>query len=162
MYRNGTQYLLALCEGNGCKGGDEGKTHGKGTILVTRFHPDFFLPGGKKGIWLVEDSIQLPSDLPFEDYSGLDVFHESIAVVSQSSQYLWTGKLSLDSWTIEGGANGGNLYAFPEDSDGEKFCGVEGVSWIDTETLLVVSDKSKDEGCEVHSEATSIFKIPPM
>ena len=105
MWRNGTHYLLALCEGNHCKGGDKGKEFGGGTILVSRFDSTL---GDREGTWVVDAILNLPSNLPFEDYAGVDVFENRfIVVISQSSRMLWAGQISPDTWTIEGGKNGG-------------------------------------------------------
>ena len=96
-----------MCEGNHCKGGDTGKSPGKGTILVLRFDPTF---GSREGRWIVDDKIMLPSELPFEDYSGIDVYENRwITVVSQTSRLFWAGQLNQDSWSVEGGSDAGRL-----------------------------------------------------
>ena len=104
VMRNGTRYLLGLCEGNNCEGGDDGKDPGKGTILVLEFDTST----GLQGNWQVVDQILLPEDLPYQDYSGIDVYdNEFIVVVSQSESSMWIGRLDDDNWTIRGGDNAG-------------------------------------------------------
>jgi len=105
VLRNGTLYLLGLCEGNNCEGGDNGKNPGNGIILVMVYDPH----SGVEGNWQVVDQIQLPSALPYGDYSGIDVFdNQYIVVVSQSASSMWIGRLDDETWTIRGGDNAGN------------------------------------------------------
>ena len=58
-------FLLALCEGNHCKAGDEGQDKGHGIILV-------YYHNNSKKTWMYNNNqIHLP--VPFTDFSGMDV-----------------------------------------------------------------------------------------
>src|SRR5579872_4890931 len=76
VHRDGQTYLLGLCEGNRCKGGAEGRIPGGGRIQVFRRGPRD---------WDRVDKIRLPETVLFEDYSGITVTDDRIAVVSQVS-----------------------------------------------------------------------------
>src|SRR5262245_26019356 len=60
--RNSRDYLLALCEGNKCKGGHKGRKPDNGRVLLFE---------KKKKCWLHYRTIALPRSLPFVDYSGM-------------------------------------------------------------------------------------------
>jgi len=81
----GRDYLLALCEGNGCHGGKKGKKPGSGRIHVLR-------RGGKT--WKPLATIALPKHVKFEDYSA-------VAVRQQDRRGLATG-LALVDWNPGG------------------------------------------------------------
>ena len=152
MRRNGTDYLLALCEGNGCKAGPEGERPGGGTIQLFE---------KKKKKWQLTGAIPLPETLRFSDYSGLDISAENtLAVSSQESSALWIGKLDAEKWETVGS---GMVYAFPKNKKGETlYCNVEGVSWIDSHNLVVVSDarkKSQPKRCKMKAQSIHIVKF---
>ena len=71
MHRDGRTYLLGLCEGNRCKGGAEGRVPGGGRIHVFR--------RGRRN-WDRVGKIRLPETVLFEDYSGIAVTGDRIAV----------------------------------------------------------------------------------
>src|SRR6185436_69568 len=60
--RGGRDYLLALCEGNRCKGGAEGAAPGGGRVHIFRRRDD----AGKRR-WRHVGRMRLPAALPFED-----------------------------------------------------------------------------------------------
>jgi hypothetical protein len=150
--RCGRTYLLGLCEGNKCEGGAKGRIPGGGRIHV-------FTPG--KDHWERAGKIRLPETLLFEDYSGITVTGDRIAVVSQVSSALWIGSLAPSSWEVTGE---GSCYAFPRDADGQIIYGTaEGVSWIARDQVVVVSDKAKpdqDRRCRSKDQSIHIFRIP--
>jgi hypothetical protein len=55
--------------------------------------------------WQVEKVLELPSSVPFTDYSAIDIqkteanLHR-VAVTSQESAQLWIGQLDINSWTF--------------------------------------------------------------
>ena len=152
VHRFGQTHLLGLCEGNRCAGGAEGRIPGGGRIHV-------FTRG--KQHWERAGKIRLPETLPFEDYSGITVAGDRIAVVSQVSSALWLGSLAPSSWEVTGE---GSCYAFPRDAAGEIIYGTaEGVSWIARDQVVVVSDKAKpdqDARCRSKDQSIHIFRIP--
>ena len=150
--RSGRTHLLGLCEGNRCEGGAKGRIPGGGRIHV-------FTRG--KHHWERAGKIRLPETLLFEDYSGITVTGDRIAVVSQVSSALWIGSLAPSSWEVTGE---GSRYALPRDADGEIIYGTaEGVSWIARDQVVVVSDKAKpdqDARCRSKDQSIHIFRIP--
>src|SRR5215813_8725876 len=80
VHRQGQTYLLGLCEGNRCQGGAEGRIPGGGRVHV-------FQRG--RGHWGRVGTIRLPETVLFEDYSGIAITGDKIAVISQASSALW-------------------------------------------------------------------------
>jgi hypothetical protein len=105
--------------------------------------------------------IRLPETVLFEDYSGLTVTGDRIAVISQVSSALWLGHLAPDGWQVTGP---GTTYALPTDGDGNVVYGTaEGVSWIAPDRVVMVSDKAKpkqDPRCRAKDQSIHIFRIP--
>ena len=152
VHRDGQAYLLGLCEGNRCKGGDAGRVPGGGRIHVFR--------RGQRD-WHRVARIRLPETVLFRDYSGIAVAGDRIAVVSQESSALWLGRLAPDSWQV---TDAGTSYALPRDADGRIVYGTaEGVSWIAPDQVVMVSDKAKpeqDRRCRAKDQSIHIFRIP--
>jgi hypothetical protein len=150
--REGQTYLLGLCEGNRCRGGDDGRVPGGGRIHV-------FRPGD--GQWERVGKIQLPETVLFEDYSGIAVDGDRIAVISQVSSALWLGRLAPSGWEVAGD---GICYALPRGADGGIVYGTaEGVSWMGPDQLVMVSDKAKpeqDPRCRDKDQSIHIFRVP--
>lgn len=149
----GEEYLLALCEGNDCDGKSVGKRPGNGKIKV-------FARDGEKFEYLA--SMDLPRSLPFTDYSGMDVRNGVVAVVSQETSALWVGTLDPQNWRIQGD---GDVYWFPKELEGAVvYCNVEGVSWIDEDTVVVVSDARKKAeqptACAAKEQSIHVFRLP--
>ena len=152
LTKNGTTYLLALCEGNGCKAGSEGKEVGGGTIQVFE---------KKKKKWKLARSIHLPKTLKFMDYSGFDIsVDNTLAISSQESSAIWIGKLDTNAWKTIGS---GKVYGFPKNKKGKTlYCNVEGISWIDKQHLVVVSDakkKSQPKACKKKEQSIHVVSL---
>ncbi|MFJ2769260.1 hypothetical protein [Streptomyces sp. NPDC087300] len=150
--RGGTGYLLALCEGNRCKGGKEGRTPGGGRIQVFR---------RGKAAWDHAETIQLPASLPFEDYSSVSVRDGRIAVLSQASSALWVGRLSPKKWQVDEGT----VYSLPTDDKGRTVYGTaEGVSWVSRDHVVVVSDRAKkgpeNDHFRAKDQSIHLFLVP--
>ena len=150
--RGGKDYLLALCEGNKCRGGDKGKKGGGGRIRVLK----------KSGNhWVKVNTIKLPKSLKFKDYASLTLQGNRMAIVSQQNSELWIGQLKANTWAISGQ---GRTYQFPLNTYGQKqYCNVEGACWIGKNKLVVVSDKVKNkqgESCKEKDQAIHIIAIP--
>ena len=150
--RGGTDYLLALCEGNRCRAGRRGRKPGGGRVQVLR----------RDGpIWRPVARIRLPRTLSFKDYSAVALRGNRMAVVSQETSRLWIGRLNAVDWTIVGR---GRTYDFPRTRKGKKrYCTVEGLSWLTDTTFVAVSDLSKGrhpDRCSRRDESIHIFKLP--
>ena len=145
-------YLLALCEGNRCESGAAGRKPGGGRVQI-------FVAGSRN--WDHVGTIRLPKSVLFEDYSSIAILDDRVAVISQESSALWVGALHPRLWEFK---NEGAMYLFPRDSErGVLYSGVEGVSWLDTGRVAVVSDRSKDRGSKrsrAKEQSIHIFDIP--
>jgi hypothetical protein len=152
VHREGQTYLLGLCEGNKCKGGAEGRIPGGGRIHVFR--------RGRRD-WERVSKIRLPETLLFEDYSGVAVSGDRIAVVSQVSSALWLGNLAPTGWQV---TDAGTSYALPRNADGGIVYGTaEGVSWMAPDQVVMVSDKAKpdqDRKTRAKDQSIHIFRVP--
>ncbi len=128
----GRNYLLALCEGNGCRRSRKKPAHGKGRIHVLQ---------RRQGAWHPVAIIKLPGHVDFQDYAGMALRGDRIAVVSQESSRLWIGRLNRREWRITGK---GRIYDFPRTKKGKRlYHTVEGISWLTPTTLVAVSDLRK-------------------
>ena len=150
--RDGELYLLALCEGNRCRGGSAGEQPGGGRIQLFRTGHGTHPHAG---------TIKLPPQLWFTDYSSVAVHGDRIAVISQRSSALWVGAFTPGSWDL---ADVGATYEFPRDPDGHVVYGtVEGVSWLDDDHVVVVSDRADrtEPRWRTKHRSVHIFTIPP-
>ncbi|HKY20467.1 MAG TPA: hypothetical protein VJM31_04535 [Vicinamibacterales bacterium] len=147
----GRHYLLALCEGNRCRGSRKKRGNGRGRIHVLE----------KRGrTWQPVACIKLPPHVNFRDYAGLALRGDSLAVVSQESSRLWVGRLRRGRWAIVGR---GRIYDFPRTKKkGKRLYGtVEGISWLSPTSLVAVSDlrkKRHPKRCERNDQSIHIFK----
>ena len=80
---------------------------------------------------------------------------------------MWVGQINTDNWTI---ATGGIIYTFPTgDASGNigkggkvLYGNVEGVSFIDSETVVICSDKissSQPSYQDFKAESIHVFKL---
>jgi hypothetical protein len=152
--RNSKDYLLALCEGNKCKGGHKGRTPGGGRVQVFE---------KKQKHWRRCCAIHLPASLPFIDYSGMSIDDGRVAIVSQENSMLWVGHLNEPDWTW---SHEGQLYEFPRSADGSILYGnIEGVGWITPTRVVTVSDRRKkrnqpDKALSEKDQSVHVFEIP--
>ena len=148
----GKDYLLSLCEGNGCQGGRKGKKPGKGRIHVLR---------RAGNMWQSMTTLALPPSVKFEDYSAVALRGNRIAVISQQDSQLWIGTLRVRDWTIAGR---GKIYDFPRSKKAKhKYCTLEGLCWLDARTFVLVSDLSKGDyskRCRKHDQSIHVFRLP--
>jgi hypothetical protein len=153
VHRDGVPYLLALCEGNRDRAGPAGRRPGGGRIPVFR--------RGRTN-WKHQSTIRLPDTLEFEDYSGLSIEGDRIAVVSQESSALWLGSLVPGTWELAGA---GRTYLFPRDDRGGIVYGtVEGICWLPAGGFVAVSDRAKADGSSPgdagKGQSLHIFAVP--
>ena len=130
---------------------------GNGTILVLQ-STGGILPDE----WEVVTTIQLPSNsASFDDYAGLDVTSDgTIAVVSQQDAKLWLGQLDFDTWTIVGDEDAGTTYTFPKENGSVVFCNVEGVSFLESNRIVISTDSDDKSPCDTYAESVATFTIP--
>jgi hypothetical protein len=95
----------------------------------------------------------------FVDYSSVAIHGDRIAVLSQQSSAVWVGTFSPGSWEIDGDT----CYNLPRNEKGRiQYGTAEGVSWLDNNHVVVVSDKAKDHQprWEVKERKVHIFALP--
>lgn len=150
--RRGHRWLLALCEGNRCRSGEEGRTPGGGRIQL--FRED-------AAGWVHDGELALPEHVPFADYSGLAVDGDRVGVVSQATSMLWVGHLRPDRWEWSGP---GDLHEFPRSKKGKRvYFTVEGLAWLGARRIAVVSDrrrKSQSPRAKEKDQSVHIFELP--
>jgi hypothetical protein len=149
--RSGELTLVALCEGNRCRGGRKGERPGGGRLHV-------FRPAADTCEHLA--AVRLPSRVPFIDYSSLAVHGDQIAVLSQRSSALWVGAFRPGGWEFAGH---GTCYDLPRDSEGRiQYGTAEGVSWLSDDRLAVVSDRAPRSAPRWRTKHRSvhIFALP--
>jgi hypothetical protein len=153
----GDDYLLGLCEGNGCKTGSAGARPGKGRIQVFK----------RRGqTWRHAGTIRLPETVRFKDYSSLEFRNGTLTVISQASSALWVGCLRGEEAIREDPfEDHGRLFLFPRDGKGRiVYCNVEGVTWLSDDILAVVSDRAKagqPGRCARKDQSVHVFRLPP-
>jgi hypothetical protein len=128
--RDGELTLVALCEGNRCRGGREGRRPGGGRLQLFRPAAEICAHVG---------TVDLPTHLWFVDFSSVAVRDNRLAVLSQRSSALWVGAFRSGSWEI---VDHGQCFNFPRDDEGNvQYRTAEGLSWLDDDHLVVVSDR---------------------
>ncbi|MCA8922922.1 MAG: hypothetical protein KDD82_13995 [Planctomycetes bacterium] len=150
--RDGKTVLLCLLEGNHGEGGDRGKDKGHG-----RIHAYVLDPAAKE---LPQPQVlEVPATAAFKDYSGIDVDGDRVAIVSQSSAKLWVGAFEPGTLKFAGP---GRVYGFPVEEGAKKttFDRVEGVVWLDAQTLACVSDRAKPDESDAHDQAIHVVRLP--
>jgi len=160
--------LLALCEGNYCQGGDQGKTQGHGRVVVMTHNATGANNGGC--LWATEQVLHLPKTVAFTDYSAISLKKAAtanqyrVAVTSQEDAALWVGTLTVDGSDYN--FDDGVVYDFPRNDDCDiVHCNIEGVAWLDDHNVVAVSDKMKGHGdqhfrCLTQDQSVHQFSIP--
>jgi hypothetical protein len=149
--RAGELTLVALCEGNRCRGGREGERPGGGRLQL-------FRPAAETYEHLA--TVRLPTQVPFIDYSSLAVRGDRIAVLSQQSSALWVGEFRSRTWEF---VDHGTCYHLPRDDDGRiQYGTAEGVSWLDDDRVAIVSDRAARNASRWRAKHRSvhIFALP--
>ena len=144
-------YLLALCEGNRCRAGRAGRKPGGGRIHLLQRSGDLWKPVAR---------IKLPRTVRFEDYSGISLRGERLAILSQQSSRLWIGTIRFADWTI---VDEGQTYQFPRTkNDRIKYATLEGLCWLTDRSLVFVSDFAKPDSKKRHrktDQSIHVFKF---
>lgn len=156
LHYDGNDCLLGLCEGNDCKSGKSGAQPGNGRIQVFSWASEQ---------WEHAGTIRLPEAVQFKDYASLDVRNGSLSVISQASSAMWVGRLREQPADLDDlFRDDGQLYLFPRDEKGRiLYCNMEGVTWLEDDRLVVVSDKKKSDQpgrCARKDQSIHLFRLP--
>lgn len=141
LWRRGREYLYALHE--------SAHKLGKGHIEV-------FIRA-RDGGWKSSHRIQLPKRAEFEDYAALAYRNQQLAVVSQASARVWVAQVDENAHAVVPGSEA--VYRFPS----KRYGNVEGVAWLDRQTLVAVSDRKKKrqpDRCSDKDQSIHLFRIP--
>ena len=101
----------------------------------------------------------------FEDYVSLDLRNGYLTVISQESSAMWVGRLRAHPAGLEDVfEDDGELFLFPRDDQGRVMDrNLEGVTWLDDDRLVVVSDRGKPDQpgrCARKEQSIHIFRLP--
>jgi hypothetical protein len=105
--------------------------------------------------WEQIATIRLP--LSFDDYAGVTVAGDRIAVISQESSALWLGRLDPRTWAVDEGV----VHEFPRDRDGKpRFTAVEGVAFLGADRIVVATDRTTARGHDGNEQSVAVFDLP--
>ncbi len=72
------KWLLGLCTGNHCAGGEYGRERGNGRIVVSRMKED-----GSRCAWMPQKVISIPATAAFSQFSGIAIRRNKMLIASQ-------------------------------------------------------------------------------
>jgi len=166
---NGDAYMLGLCEGNFCQGGNKGRTTGNGRIIVLKRVTNARIEGIDQVfpcVWQTQRVVHIPKSVDFIDYSAIALRAPNrIAIASQESSKIWIGHMDMDTFELITSSE--RVMNLPRDDDcNVVYCNVEGVDWLDESMLVAASDQMKDGGrqsfhCLAKDQSVHVFVIPP-
>eukprot|EP00013_Stygamoeba_regulata_P019644 CAMPEP_0177655714 /NCGR_PEP_ID=MMETSP0447-20121125/15134_1 /TAXON_ID=0 /ORGANISM="Stygamoeba regulata, Strain BSH-02190019" /LENGTH=379 /DNA_ID=CAMNT_0019159691 /DNA_START=33 /DNA_END=1172 /DNA_ORIENTATION=+ len=145
---NGELFLFLLCEGNHCTSGAKGREGGGGRIHVYQQQQQQSGATNSSSVLFAKiDTVKLPSSLNFEDYSGIDVYGNTLLVTSQSSSLFWVGTLAAKDENDFYVRDDGYVYYFPRTDTGSLlYCNVEGVAVMRPhDALFTVAQPPEEE-----------------
>lgn len=172
-----TLVMMGLCEGNHCEGGTRGREIGNGRVVLM---VKSISNETNECIWKTVNILALPPTAAFSDYSAIAIIGASdsngkplpnqytLAVTSQESSQVWIGRLKtgkaqdFSDWSLTDGM----VYNFPRSGSCEiEYCNIEGISFLDDNMLVAVSDKMKGAGrqnyrCLQKDQSIHTFVLP--
>jgi hypothetical protein len=168
---NNEMVILGLCEGNHCS--ETRKfDRGNGRIVAMK---RIIEEDGTTCTWSAVRTINVPSNAYFHDYSDIAVDAKGrVAITTQEDSQVWIGQmLGLDPETGRYDLNAMELdpdvysvFDFPKNNECETiYCNIEGVEWLNDQTIVVVSDKMKGKGkqdflCFDKDQSVHVFVLP--
>ena len=150
---DGMFYIAGLCEGNHCS--ESRKFHsGHGKVVLMKKTVD----ANNTCIWETVRMIDIPKSAEFRDYSDIEVTASGkVAITTQEDSAMWIGTLDgvtngiLDPQKLEFNKKGYSVLFFPKSNEClTVYCNVEGITFINDEMMLAVSDKMKGKGKQPH------------
>jgi hypothetical protein len=165
--------LIGLCEGNYCSEGDKGKDSGNGRLVVMQKNLD----ANGTCVWSTIKIVNIPKTADFQDYSSIDINAEGrVAITSQEGSKVWIGQMTglqenglydLTALDLVDAKKGyPTIYDFPRNSNCDVvYCNIEGISWLNNQTLISVSDRMKSGGkqnfqCFDKDQSVHVFSLP--
>ncbi len=124
-------------------------------------------------LWRTIKTIPIPHSAFFTDYADLSIRPDGrVAIVSQEDSAVWIGKLKgvqdgkLDPDSVQFDHEMGQVFHFPKSNMCQTiYCNVEGVTFINDNTIMVVSDRMKGGGdqpfyCLEKDQSIHAFLLP--
>eukprot|EP00557_Chaetoceros_sp_GSL56_P001582 CAMPEP_0176500304 /NCGR_PEP_ID=MMETSP0200_2-20121128/13454_1 /TAXON_ID=947934 /ORGANISM="Chaetoceros sp., Strain GSL56" /LENGTH=613 /DNA_ID=CAMNT_0017898911 /DNA_START=1723 /DNA_END=3561 /DNA_ORIENTATION=- len=142
---DGELYILGLCEGNYCSESRKSEK-GNGKIVLMK---------KKDCLWQTLRVIDVPSTAYFTDYSDISIRpNGKVAITTQEDSAVWIGQLTgiqngklLNPDTVSFDATVHEVYYFPKSNTCQTiYCNVEGITFINDDMLMAVSDQMKKGG----------------
>jgi len=160
----GDFYILALCDGNFCEGGDRAHLPGNGRMMLLKKASKITVDGVYYDCqWQAHKVINLPETVNFPDYSSIALLGDRIAVSSQEKSQVWIGRMDLQTLEL---VDGGKMYNFPRNDMCQiVYCNIEGIDFLNDNMLVAISDQMKSPQtqsflCASKDESVHIFAIP--
>jgi len=174
--KDGDYYILGLCEGNHCSEKSDLKfDKGNGRIIVMK---KSILSSGESEdesncIWTTHSIIKIPNSANFRDYSDISITSNGrVVITTQEDSAMWFGQLLgvhdgiFDPETAAFDENIGQVYNFPKsDSCKTVYCNIEGITFINENMVMAVSDQMKKKGkqdyyCLDKDQSIHAFVLP--
>lgn len=166
---DGNFVILGLCEGNHCSESRKDDV-GHGRIVAMRQE----VSDDGSCLWKTIRKIHLPHSASFTDYSDINIAASGkVAVTSQEDSQLWISRLlghqNDGRWDIDNlnfDDSYVEIYDFPKDNTcSTVYCNIEGIHWINDDTVIAVSDKMKGNGkqdfrCFEKDQSVHVFMLP--
>lgn len=168
---NNEMVILGLCEGNYCS---ETRKYDRGNGQIVAMKR-IIEEDGTTCTWSAVRTINVPSSAFFHDYSDIAIDDKGrVAITTQEDSQVWIGQmLGLDPETGRYDLNAMELdpeihsvFDFPKNNECETiYCNIEGVEWLNDQTIVVVSDKMKGKGkqdflCFDKDQSVHVFVLP--
>ena len=97
--------------------------------------------------------------------ASLDIHGRQVTVLSQEASALWIGHMRADADSLDDlWEDDGQIGHFLPDKKGRiRYCNLEGITWLNKQTIAVVSDKAKAgkqrDDCEKKDQSVHIFRV---
>jgi len=166
---DGEFYMIGLCEGNHCSEGRKFDA-GNGRLILMKKNAANV---NDDCIWKTVKKIDIPESANFRDYSDIEVTSTGkVIVTTQEDSAFWIGQLNgindgvLDPDGIVFDADEYKIYEFPKSNECfPVYCNVEGVTFINDQMIMAVSDKMKSKGkqpfwCLEKDQSIHAFVLP--
>lgn len=152
---DGAFYIAALCEGNHCS---ESRKFDKGHGQIVLMKKTVDVNNNNTCSWETVRMIDIPKTADFRDYSDIEVSASGkVAITTQEDSALWIGQLDgvdngvLDPQTLAFNEEEYKVLSFPKSNECLTiYCNVEGITFINDEMMMAVSDKMKGKGKQPH------------
>lgn len=171
---NNDVIVLGLCEGNHCSETKKNEA-GNGRLVAMRKTVEARPNGKTNCMWTTIRMINIPSSAYFDDYSGMTMTGSGkVGISSQENSQFWVGQLMGQNkdtglWNVdelEFDPKIAVVYDFPKNDNCEiVYCNVEGVHWLNDDSIMAVSDKMKGRGkqdfvCHEKDQSVHVFVLP--